>query len=157
MIVWGGIPGTSELGLYAAVNSNTPELCNGLNDDCDQAIDEDVAVPAAVAPVQASKSGTDISLAWDVVAAAQSYDVVRGGLASLLASEGDFSIATNGCIADDVAAGPVDDGELPPSGDALWYLVRAANCGGAGSYDEGGAGQAAPRDAEIELPASACP
>jgi hypothetical protein len=85
------------------------------------------------------------------------YDVVKGGLASLHWSYGDFSVATTDCLANDVTATSVQDADLPAAGEGLWYLVRPPYCGGAGSYDSGSPRQSGSRDAEIRDSGHACP
>ena len=140
----------------ASVSPEAAEVCNGADDDCNLTVDDPPA-PAFVTALAADKTDTSASFDWSVVATATGYDVVKGGLSTLLSSAGDFAVATSACLANDVAAGPVDDAELPPVEDGFWYLVRALNCGGVGSYDSGGEGQVAPRDAAIALSPSACP
>jgi cysteine-rich repeat protein len=86
----------------------------------------------------------------NVEAATSGYDVVSGTLNDLL-SVGDFSLAAQNCEGNNQTATFVDiAADVPPSGDAFWYLLRSQP---GGSYDSGGAGQAAPRDAGL----TACP
>jgi hypothetical protein len=141
----------------AAVHPEGIEVCNGQDDDCDFSIDDGILAPAATPGVRGSKVAATASFGWDPVEAATGYDAIKGGLGELLSISGDFSVATGECIGNDVSASLIDDDELPPAGDALWYLVRAVNCGGVGSYDSGGLGQAAPRDGSIDLSPAACP
>jgi hypothetical protein len=103
------------------------------------------------------KSGSAAVLLWSAVPGATGYDIVKGALGVLLASGGDFTSSTTACLADDLAATSVDDTELLPAGSGLWYLLRAVNCGGAGSYDEDVPGQQGSRDDEIDASANACP
>jgi len=86
---------------------------------------------------------------WASVAGATGYDLVRGELTPLLESGGDFLAATKQCMANDLAATQVSDTDVPPPDKAFWYLVRDVANGVPGTYDSGGAGQAAPRDPGI--------
>jgi hypothetical protein len=98
--------------------------------------------------------GSKAVLSWNGTASAASYDVVRGTVSRLLASGG-FAGATDACEANDVAATSVPVPQLPPAGDGLWFLVRAVNGCGAGSYDDGT--EVASRDAGIAGSGQGCP
>jgi hypothetical protein len=115
------------------------------------------APPADPPLLMLDKSGSDAELNWSAVAGATVQDVVYGSLDDLRTSGGDFATSTRDCLADkDMATMALAEGALLDP-ESLWYLVRALNCGGAGSYDSGGAGQAASRDAGIATSGSACP
>jgi hypothetical protein len=86
---------------------------------------------------------------------AAGYDVVRGSVSTLL--PGGFSVSTNVCLANDAARTTFVDPDLPAAGDADWYLVRAYNACGVGTYDEGSASQIGSRDAAIAASQGACP
>jgi hypothetical protein len=47
--------------------------------------------------------------------------------------------------------------ENPGVDEAWWFVIRARNCGGVGSYDSGDPAQEGTRDAEINASPSACP
>ena len=96
------------------------------------------------------------NITWTSVALATGYDLVRGDLRTLRQSGGDFTAATHACLADDDAATSLPYQGIPKPGEAFWFLVRAVTPTQAGTYDSGGAGQAAPRDAEIEAAPAAC-
>ncbi len=100
---------------------------------------------------------SSVALSWTAIAGATAYDSVRGGLSALRDSGGDFTAATHTCLGNDLAATSIEDPEHPVSGDGFWYLVRGVNCGGPGTYDDGGAAQAASRDAGIAASGLACP
>ncbi|HEX4826065.1 MAG TPA: hypothetical protein VFV19_17335 [Candidatus Polarisedimenticolaceae bacterium] len=116
-------------------------------------------LPGAPVPPPAAVSGVAFSsgsgLAWAPIPGASTYDVVRGTLSSLRVS-GDFSSALDACVANDLAATTLDDPHVPAQDDGDWYLVRASACG-TGTYDDGSAQQAAPRDAAIAASANTCP
>jgi hypothetical protein len=100
-------------------------------------------------------TGTDLD--WSAVPGATGYDVVGGRISMLVASGGNFSSATETCYADNVASTSLAIAATPALGDGLWFLVRAVNACGAGSYDSGGPGQMAPRDAGIGASPAGCP
>jgi hypothetical protein len=94
-------------------------------------------------------------LDWNAVAGATHYDVVRGSVAALLGSGGNFTTATDACAVDETADTALTFAADPAAGAAYWFLVRPTTCGGAGSYDDGT--QQGSRDAEIGASPNACP
>lgn len=88
-------------------------------------------------------------LQWSPVAACTGYDVVRGDLSDLLATDGDFAAATSTCAANDVVATSLDDADSPPAGEGFFYLVRSMTCHAVGTWDSGSPSQQGSRDAEI--------
>ena len=106
-------------------------------------------------PSRITISSSVTRLSWGAIPGATRYDVVQGSLGTLRATGGDFSVATAACQGDDVASTTIDLTNAA-DGAAFWYVVRAQNCGGSGSYDEGGS-QSGGRDAEIATSGVACP
>lgn len=99
----------------------------------------------------AKLGGGAAELSWDPVAGATGYDVIYGDLNILRSPPGgDFVSSTWGCVFDNETTTHVVHPEPAPLDIGIWYLVRPVNCGGAGSYDSGGAGQSAPRDVGID-------
>ena len=133
-----------------------PEVCDSFDNDCNTVAD-DVPLPLAGTSLALSRTGFTANLAWAVFQGATSYDVVRGGLATLRGFAGDFTPSVNACVVNNTAATAAADPSVPGSGDAWWYVVRGVNCGGAGSYDSGSPRQAGSRDAEIAASGAACP
>jgi len=116
-----------------------------------------LAAPAVSATIAAAKNSGATALTWTTVPRATAYDLVRGDLNALRASSGDFTTATERCLADDLAATNASDTDTPAAEHGYWYVVRGVNCGGTGSYDSGAPSQPASRDAEIAASVHACP
>jgi N-acetylneuraminic acid mutarotase len=113
--------------------------------------------PTAVVGLGAGKTPGGARFRWATSPSANGYDVTRGDLAALLASGGDFALATTGCVGNDLADGQVEDDAVPSPGGGFWYLVRAVNGSGAGTYDGDDGEQAAPRDPGIAASPAGCP
>ena len=96
------------------------------------------------------------ALSWTAVAGAVTYDVVRGDLEVLNDTGGDFSLATEACIADNLAVQTLDVGD-PPAGMAYWYLVRGVATTGPMTYQALYDSQVGLRDPEIAAAPSTCP
>jgi len=91
------------------------------------------ASPSEVSGVRFGSGGVKHRLIWTAPQAqggsATVSDVVRGTLAGLPVGSG-----AETCLAPGTAAAQVDDATNPGSGTANWYLVRAKNACGTGSY-----------------------
>ncbi len=124
-----------------------PELPGFGDDDEEDCRPED--------PTLVIRAGTPDVLSWDETA--ESYDVVRGDLATLRSSSGDFTPATQTCEGNDVASETLAVGADPDPGDAYWYVVRPKACGTQGSYDSAWPSQIGGRDFEISLSGQDCP
>jgi hypothetical protein len=115
-----------------------------------------VGGPPGTGPrVTMSKAGQEILLHWTPQPGAAWLDVVGGRLSLLRSSGGDYTTATQGCMAGKVQ-GPAVSVPAGP-GESLWFLGRAANCRGRGPYDEGAPSQVGSRDAEIAASGRGCP
>jgi hypothetical protein len=113
------------------------------------------AAPARIVRMGAQVDPT--SLSWDRFADSPGYDAVFGSLSVLRQTGGDFTSATAGCLASDVATSPVDASPDPPQGEAFWYLVRAYGGVAGTSYEAGDAGQGGTCDAQIDAAPNSCP
>jgi len=111
--------------------------------------------PPSVRPaLSVSKSAGSAALSWSSVPGATGFDVVRGDL-GILHATGSFQLSTQQCLASHTPdAGLSETGPLA-AGQGRWFLVRAANCGGAGTYDDGT--QVGSRDAGIQASPNRCP
>ena len=120
--------------------------------------------PAPAAPtgspfVSLSKQGAaDFTISWSTPVGATGFDTIVGFLDALRASGGSFAASVAECVRDDTPDAAVT---LPLShqgiSSQLYYLVRAVNCGGAATWDDLSASQAASRDAGVAASPSACP
>jgi hypothetical protein len=117
-------------------------------------VPEDCSAPP---PRTMTLTMTDATIAWTPLPGATAYDLVRGDLAVLRASGGDFAAATGACLADDWPGTTWVEAADPPPGGAWFYLARGLSCGGNGTYDTGGVGQTGPRDAGIDQAPGSCP
>lgn len=103
-------------------------------------------------------SVTAATLSWSSLIVASVYDVVAGDLATLRATGGDFTAATQSCLADDqVGTSLAYTGQPATPGEGFWFLVRGVAGATALSFDSFAAGQAGSRDAGIAASPGACP
>jgi hypothetical protein len=117
-----------------------------------------LAPPGAGPSIRVGKNGQETALSWSGFAGASWYDVVAGSLGTLRATLGDFSAATQQCVVGRFAGTSFTFSiPPPPLGNGLWFLTRAANCRGRGTYDSGSPHQLGSRDAEIEASTHGCP
>jgi hypothetical protein len=143
------------------LNNGGVETCNGIDDDCDGAVDNGpLPGPEQVQlnpqPFPPAPGGMAVMMQWAADPSALSYDVVYGDLGRLRDSSGNFTIATIGCLGENLSAtstGPLPD---PLPGQALWFEIRGNGCSGPGTYDSGDAVQVGARDAEINASPAAC-
>jgi len=114
-------------------------------------------VPAVRPVLSAGASGADTLLSWTADEAATGYDIVRGDLAVLSGTAGDFTQAIDLCVANDRAETSVLVSQAPEAGGGQFFLVRPVNCGGAGTFDSGEPSQVGSRDLEIGAALATCP
>ncbi len=113
--------------------------------------------PSGSPTVTAGRNGGSLVLSWTALAGATSYDVVQGALSTLRSSHGSFQSATQACSTNDTLATSITVSGTTGVGDGFWFIVRGANCGGAGTYNSGAASQAGSRDAGIAASGNGCP
>ena len=136
MIVWGGYPNLETGGSYAAEGADADGDGVGCVIDCDDGSAGAFASPGEVSGVRFAADKTELLWNSQSVTAGSGtlYDVVRGALVELPVGAGGSEV----CLESDYGPGsdPVvlDDSETPGAGDGFWYLVRATNTCGIGSY-----------------------
>jgi hypothetical protein len=140
----------------AAVHPGALESCNGRDDDCNSIVDDAVR-PAGLPAIQIGSVGDDSVLSWAPIATATGYDVVRGDLVSLKSHTGDFSQSVDICLGSHVPTTSIVDAAQPTANAGYWYLLRAGNCGGVGSYDGADPRQTGQRDPGIAGSPYSCP
>ncbi len=95
-------------------------------------------------------------LTWSAASGAAGYDVVKGDLAGLVATGGDFTTSVLSCLENGGTDLQAMDPATPLFGGGFYYLVRSVGtCAQPGTYDD--AGQTVPRDAAIAASTQACP
>ena len=131
------------------------EVCDGADNNCDGVIDN-VPPPAGALVLTV----TTTTLSWSPDPGSIRYDLVRGDLAALRNTGGNFTISTNACLANNLHQMSFAYTVAPANGSAFWFLVRGitSGCGGGnGTYDTGAPSQVHPRDAGINASPAACP
>jgi hypothetical protein len=110
-------------------------------------------------PVEGLRFDPDkITLEWQASDQSLAYDVVRGELAPLLTSGGDYASAIIGCMSPHGSATFAFEYDAPIRGGVFFYLVRGIGCVEArGTYDDGGSGQLRSPDPGIQSSPFACP
>jgi hypothetical protein len=124
------------------------------------------AGPAAFFRIEGTLISLDLALAiwldrqaitWSRPATPIVYDVLRGDLDTLRDTGGDFVLATDHCLVDDLDGSAFPHPEAPPPGRGFWILVRPAAGPDEGTYDSGGLRQVLDRDEPIALSGRDCP
>lgn len=110
-----------------------------------------------VSGVSLTASATEMT--WGAVFGATGYDVVRGDLATLRSTAGDFAAATQACVLNGQPDGSYNHAMDPAlaAGQGYWYLSRTRDAVGKGTFDSGHSSQAGLRDGEIEASGVSCP
>jgi hypothetical protein len=138
----------------ASVSPLNVELCDGLDNNCNQVVDEGFAdtdgdhvadcsdcsplnagvwgVPVEVADVDvAEAAGTVVSWQQQLLGPATMYEVATG----VISVQGQVDFVAGSCLGPAVSASPVvDSGPEPPAGTARYYMVKSRNSCGAGTY-----------------------
>lgn len=96
-------------------------------------------------------------LYWTSVTSAITYDVVRGDVDTLLSSDGDFIVATDACLGDDMVGTELSYSETPAPGQGHWFLVRGISSSGPMTYQTLVGDQVGLRDDEINASSASCP
>jgi hypothetical protein len=88
-------------------------------------------------------------LTWNAPGGAIAFDLLRGDLGALRGSGGDFTVAVDECLGDNLSGPPLVHSEDPRPGEGFWYLMRRITSSGNASYDSCSPAQLGGRDAEI--------
>jgi hypothetical protein len=133
-------------GLDNCRQTANPDQTNGDGDPAGDACDCASADPGSFAPpvevnhLVANGSATTV-LSWDdqspLVGSEVTYDLMTGSILDLR-SAGNFSAAT--CLEGGLTVTSYGDGRSPAAGDGFYYLSRATNVCGVGTYGAGRAG-----------------
>ena len=89
------------------------------------------SIPGDVSSVSASKDGGTATFNWDATAGATVYEMLRGRVQDWPVGS---NPATETCLAGNVVVTTASDDTVPATGEGYWYLVRADNACGRGSY-----------------------
>jgi N-acetylneuraminic acid mutarotase len=130
------------------------EICDRKDNDCNLQIDDGIPLPTLTPSISLTKNGGAVTAAWPPVSDATGYDAVEGSLNVLASSGGDFATAVTSCIRVG-AAEEVDWPGGPAPGEGVFFVLRAKNCTGAATFDEGG-NQLGARDSEIAASGNSC-
>ena len=106
-------------------------------------------------------AGDGLRLQWEpLITSAFHADAVRGSIARLSTSRGDFTIATERCLVEDSSESTFDDLDVPPAGDGYWYVLRVDRYTGCPLTDWGynacSTRQSGDRDSEIRASGRSC-
>ena len=105
--------------------------------------------PTGGPEIELAKETGDLVISWSAVEDSDGYDMFKGSLTDLLTSSGDYSTATDDCLAEN-QVGTSHQQSLSAGTSVDFFLVRAVSCGGNGTSDSGGPGQAGSRGPGLE-------
>jgi hypothetical protein len=143
----------------ASALGQSPETCNGIDDDCDARIDEGIPIPSAPLTMTLAKVSANTVLSWAAVPGATGYDVVSGDLAELRSAQSFQFLSQAFCVGDDLSGPTYTSSSNPTPGNGTWWIMRPLNCDGDGTYNDGSPRLHASRDTEIgaSIPNYSCP
>ena len=137
-----------------AAHTHNPRLLHDLSTDDGNGTVDDTSPPGPLNSL--TLPGGMQAIEWTALPAAQTYDLVFGNLGLLRSSDGDYTAATQGCLAYHTVSTSAPFVAQPGVGQVLWVLGRGNNSAGSGTYDFGDPGQVGSRDVEIEASPHSC-
>ena len=149
------VAGASATTLTASYSAcGTVESCgDGADNNCDGVVDNG----PVLGPMLSFRVDHD-RMFWTALPGAQTYDVLRGSLNGLRNSQGNFAAYTQQCLANDTPGTTLNYPSNPPAGGSVqWYMVRATNCAGPATWNDGSPTQFANRDPGINASNLTCP
>lgn len=142
--------------LSAVSNPSAPEICDGLDNDCDGLVDEGFVTVAGSLELTADHTGQTVLLSW-TPAGGVKFDVLSGDIEFLKTFQS-FTYSCQLYDATNLSATTFADARLGPSGHPVYYLVRGYSCSGAvGSWSSGAPSERPGRDGELSVPHGSCP
>jgi len=132
------------------VAQKTPKVGSGWNLD-------DVEIEGVPGTARITLHVDPVRVSWSAAPGAVGYDVIRGSVETLLGSAGDFTLATEECLADDVGDTFVDYSAEPPPGSGFWFLARCVGLDGPMTWQTLAGNQDGARDEEIAAAVGVCP
>ncbi len=96
-------------------------------------------------------------IGWETAPGAAGYDVVWGWLKRLHDLNGDFTAATEACLADDFPGTSLTYSIDPPAGTGVWFVARAVDAVNGNTYESNDPLQIGSRDLEIDASVYSCP
>ena len=84
--------------------------------NCNGGTDDGIDAPAGSPALTLSRVAVGARLQWSAIPDATAYDVVRGGLAFLRSSAGNFSTSTSVCLANEPSGTHLVDSDTPSPG-----------------------------------------
>jgi hypothetical protein len=133
-----GVPDDCQIANGTADDVDPP---NGVPDECDCT----VAPPSGSVFLEVRET----YLTWDAEES-PGWDAVRGDLGILRTTSGSFESSIDRCLANDFPLIGFPSAEEPPPESTWYFLVRALNCAGPGSWDSDGGSQTQSRDVGVD-------
>jgi hypothetical protein len=118
---------------------------------------DDIEITGVDAPPTIELTVDKELISWSSMAGATGYDLLRGDLALLRSSGGDFTQATTDCLVNDESGNSLPYSDDPDPGEAHWFLVRGDSGAQVRTWESFFMSQVGLRDDEIAAAAINCP
>jgi len=93
-------------------------------------------IPPGGSVLSLEQHGPDTSLSWTDVPGSSGFDLLHGDLTALRNEIDPFTTSTLGCVSEKQSGLSTEFAGIPAPGEGFWFLIRGANCGGNGTYDD---------------------